>query len=91
MVFTQKHLAMLFKFENSDIETDTSFLQHATLWGPENEEENDDSNDDGRDDGGMGTIDDLAEDADDLHEIQAEDYLNEPDPGDDEHFPEEEE
>lgn len=81
---------MLYRFENTDTETDTSFLQHATLWGPDSEEENNERDDGDWDEDGGG-IDDPTEDADDLHEIQADDDFDEPDPEDNEHFPEEEE
>ena len=81
---------MLYKFENTDTESDTSFLKHATLWGPDNGEENDERDDNDWDEDGGG-IDDPTEDSDDLHEIQADDDLDEPNLEDDEHFPEEEE
>jgi len=90
LCLTKKHAAMLFKFQNTEIETDTSFLKHATLWGPDSEEENDERDDDDWDEDGGG-IDDPTEDLDDLYEVQADDDLNEPDPDDDEHFPEEDE
>jgi hypothetical protein len=83
-------MAMLFMFENADTETDTSFLKHATLWGPDSGEENNERDDSDWDEDGGG-IDDPTEDLDDMHEIQADDDLNEPDPEDDEHFPEEDE
>jgi hypothetical protein len=81
---------MLLKFENTDTETNTSFLKTATLWGPDAEEgdEKDDTDWDEDDD----DIDeDTAEDTDDLHEIQVNDDLDEPGPEGDEHFPEEDE
>ena len=62
---------MLLKFENTDTETDTSFLKHATLWGPDSEEENNERDDDDWDEDGGG-IDDPTEDSDDLNETQTD-------------------
>jgi hypothetical protein len=77
---------MLYKFNNSGTEVDTSFLQHATLWGPDDDEEVEPTNEDW-DEAEEYIDDDPAQD--DLHEIQVDDDLGEPDI--DEHFPEEEE
>jgi hypothetical protein len=83
---------MHYKFNNSDTETDTSFLQHATLWGPDGDDDEEvepSENDDW--DEAEEYIDDPGEkeDEDDQREIQVDDDLGEPDL--DERFPEEEE
>jgi hypothetical protein len=89
-VFTKKHRAMLLKFEDTHAETDTSFLKYATLWGPDDEDaDEEDDTDWNEEDDDDGT--DLAEDLDEIQEIQADDGLDEPDPEDEEHFPEEDE
>jgi hypothetical protein len=71
-------------FENDNDEA----LIVNTSWGPEDGEEpvEDDWEDEDDED-----FDDQAQDLDDLHEIQVDDDLGEPDPEDDDHFPEEDE
>ncbi len=71
-------LIMLFTdFDNTDL----------TTWGPEDDApiEGDWDDEDDED------FDDKIEDLDDLHEIQLDEDLGEPDPEDDDHFPEEDE
>jgi len=58
---------------------DTIYFQHP--------DEDDEPIDDDWDDEDDEEFDDEAGDLDDLHEIQVDDDLNEPDPGDDDHFP----
>ncbi|MBS1532743.1 MAG: hypothetical protein JSU01_20745 [Bacteroidetes bacterium] len=79
---------MHYKFNNSDTEIDTSFLQHATLWGPDADDEVEPSSDDADWDEAEEYIDDEPnEEEDDRREIQVDDDIREPDL--DERFPEE--
>ena len=78
---------MLYKFNNSGTEVDTSFLQHATLWGPDGDDEEVEPSGDDWDEAEEYVDDDPGEG--DVREIQVDDDLGEPDL--DERFPEEEE
>jgi hypothetical protein len=69
---------MLFRSSNDTL-VDTSFLQHATLWGPEDDDSDD--QDDENDDYDF----DVSED--DLHEIRAGDDIGEPDPEEGDQLP----
>jgi hypothetical protein len=77
---------MLFtNLENENINDEALIVD--TSWNPEEEGPVEGDWDDEEDD----DFDDRAEDLDDLHEIQLEDDQGEPDPDDDDHFPEEDE
>ena len=78
---------MLYKFGNSGTVVDTSFLKHATLWGPDSKDEAEPATED-RDEAEE-YLEGPDEDLDDEHEIQAGDDTWEPDP--EEYFPEEDE
>jgi hypothetical protein len=80
---------MHYKFNNSGTEIDTTFLQHATLWGPDEDDEVESSGDDWDEADDYIDDPDEKEDEDDLREIQVDDDLDEPNP--DERFPEEDE
>ncbi len=71
-------------FENDNDEA----LTVNTSWGPEDDNEPVEGDWDDEDDE---DFDDRAQDLDDLHEIQVDEDLDEPDPDDDDHFPEEDE
>jgi hypothetical protein len=85
---TKKRTVMLFTDLKNNTEQDTSFLKHASLWGPEDEDDEDDELDEEDE-----SFDDTSGDLDDLHEVEEEDEeLGElPPDDDDDHLPEEEE
>lgn len=79
---------MLFNNDNVTNSGDEVLVVSATTsWNPDEEGpvEGDWDDEDDED------FDDRAEDLDDLHEIQVDDDLGEPDPDDDDHFPEDDE
>ena len=68
----------------TDLENDEALIVNSS-WGPEDDNWEDEDDEDFEDE----DFDDRLQDMDDLHEIQADDYIGEPDPEDDDHFPEE--
>ena len=74
--------------ENENINDEA--LAFNTSWDPE-EGSNSDWEDEDDEDFEDEDFEDRAEDLDDLHEIQVDDDLGEPDPEDDDHFPEDDE
>ena len=70
----------------TDLESD-EMLTVNNSWGPEDENWEDEEDEDFEDE----DFDDRLQDLDDLHEIQVDDDIGEPDPEDDDHFPEEDE
>jgi hypothetical protein len=73
--------------ENENINDEA--LAFNTSW--DTEKGDDDWEDEDDEDLEDEDFEDRAQDLDDLHEIQVDDDLDEPDPEDDDHFPEEDE